>query len=400
VVSSDHSDVLAAASRVRLEATNHDGVLLGKTLSAAKYRSARDKGMAMPDLVLGLDLTNHSAMGFAMPAWRRQGLMPDIELRPDESTLVEWAPGLASVIGDFWTLDGEPLGADPRQVLKRVTQEYADRGLNVLASVEIEATVFEESITQARAQKYQDLTPLGGTSGAAWVHAKSPDFVTYMDAVAARFDELGIPWEAWSDEAASGQVEFNIAPTDPVTAADHWARARQVMREVAYSLGRSVTFMSKWCSEYGQGSHLNVSVSDEDGNVFFNTEEAGAPSERMLHFLGGVMATLEASTSFALPTITSYRRLKELEGPPPPRRGESRTSRARSERSWQARRPPGSSTGSRLPTRTRTRPWRPSSRAVCSGSMRRRRRLPRTRAWRGRSRPARSLWSRRTSTTR
>jgi glutamine synthetase len=88
------------------------------------------------------------------------------------------------------------------------------------------------------------------------------------------------------------------------------------MREVAFALGHSVTFMSKWSSAYGQGSHLNVSVSDENGNIFYNADEPAKLSERMQYFLGGVMETLEASTSFALPTITSYRRLKELEGPP------------------------------------------------------------------------------------
>ncbi|WP_308261728.1 glutamine synthetase family protein [Rhodococcus erythropolis] len=313
---SDRFNAMAPVSCVRVEATNHDGVFVGKTLAPAKYQSCRDGGIAMPDLVLGLDLGNDSAMGFGMPSWRRNGLITDIELRPDESTLVKWKPGMASVIGDFWTLDGEPVQADPRQALKRVTAAYAERGLNILACVEIEATVFCESIDQARAQQYQNLTPLGGKAGAVLVHAKSPDFVEYMEAVVARFDEIGIPWEAWSDEAASGQIEFNLAPTDPVTAADHWARARQIMREVAYSLGRSVTFMSKWCSEYGQGSHLNVSVSDDNGNIFFDAGEPTAPSDRMLHFIGGVMSTLEASTSFALPTITSYRRLVELEGPP------------------------------------------------------------------------------------
>ena len=315
-MSSDALTDVKAFSRVRVEATNHDGVLIGKTLSAAKYESCRTRGAMLPDLALGLDLNNHSALGMEFPVWRRQGLMPDIALRPDEQTLVTWKPGMGSVIGDLWTPDGEPVEADPRQTLKRIVAAYQERGLSVLATVEIEATVFEEPIDEARKRDFRDLTPLGGTAGAALVHAKSPDYVDYMETVAARFDELHIPWEAWSDEAANGQVEFNIAPADPVTAADRWARARQVMREVAYEKGHTVTFMSKWSSAYGQGSHLNVSVNDENGNIFHNPDEQGVPSEDMLHFIGGVMETAEAATSFALPTITSYRRLIELEGPP------------------------------------------------------------------------------------
>ncbi|WP_312870687.1 glutamine synthetase family protein [Gordonia asplenii] len=301
---------------VRIEATNLDGALLGKMLSPAKYRSARTKGVAIADLVLGLDLSNHAHLGYRLPSWRQGAFMPEISLRPDESTLLEWKPGTASVICDFWTADGEPVQSDPRQALKRIVAAYADRGLTVKASVEIEATVFVESIDQARAQDYQNLTPLGGNAGAAMILAKSPDFVEYGEAVTARLDELGIEWEGWSDEAASGQIEFNLPPADAVTAADRCTRTRQVMREVAYSLGRTVTFMSKWSAEYGQGAHLNVSVSDDDGNVFFDAADVTQPSDRMLNFLGGVMGSLEAATSFALPTITSYRRLLDLEGPP------------------------------------------------------------------------------------
>lgn len=318
MVSSDHPaiDDINDLKGIRIEATNLDGALLGKVLSPNKYRSVRTKGFSIADLVLGLDLTNHAHLGFAFPSWRQGAFMPEISLRPDESTLVEWKPGMASVICDFWTADGEPVESDPRQALKRIVAAYAERGLTVKASVEIEATVFVESIDQARAQDYQNLTPLGGNAGAALILAKSPDFVEYGEAVTARLDELGIEWEGWSDEAASGQIEFNLPPADAVTAADLWARTRQVMREVAYSLGRSVTFMSKWSAEYGQGSHLNVSVSDDDGNIFFDSADTGQPSARMLNFLGGVMNSLPAATSFALPTITSYRRLMDLEGPP------------------------------------------------------------------------------------
>ncbi|HJQ07261.1 MAG TPA: glutamine synthetase family protein [Nocardioides sp.] len=301
---------------VRIEATNHDGVLIGKVVSPAKYAAGRETGIPFADLILGLDLTNHAPLGFALPAWRQEGFMPDLTMRPDEATLLEWEAGSASVICDFWTAEGEPVAADPRQTLKRVVAAYAERGLTVKASVEIEATVFQESIDQARAQDYQNLTPLGGNAGAACIIAKSPDFLAYGKAVVARLAELGIDWEAWSDEAASGQIEFNLAPADAVTAADLWARTRQVMREVAYAQGRSVTFMSKWSAEYGQGSHLNVSVSDEEGNLFFDSADPSQPSERMLHFLGGVMGSMAGATSFALPTITAYRRLIDLEGPP------------------------------------------------------------------------------------
>ncbi|RFS87377.1 glutamine synthetase [Actinomadura spongiicola] len=301
-----------AIDSVRIEGTNLDGTLIGKVVSTKKFLSGLETGFAFADIAaFGLDLGNVAYFGFALPPWRTN--MGDILLRADTSTLCVWEPGRASVIGDFWTVDGSPLSACPRQALRRVTADAADRGYRIKVAVEMEATVFEEPLRQARLKGYRDLTPLGGESGACYVLAKSADWDTYMRTVAARLDELAIPWEAWNDEAASGQVELNLEIADPLTVADRWARARQVMREVADRLGHSVTFMAKWCDEFGQASHLNVSLERDGTNVFYAPD---GPSELMTHFLGGVMASMPGTTSLALPWITSYRRLVDLEGPP------------------------------------------------------------------------------------
>jgi glutamine synthetase len=297
--------------QVRVEGTNLEGSFIGKVVSPAKFLSGLTSGFAFADVAFGLDMSNVPQFGFAMPDWR--GDLLDIYLHVDPDTLIEWAPGLASVMGDFRKDDGEPISACPRATLRRITQDLAGLGYDTLVAVEIEASVFEESIHEARAKGYRDLTPLGGTAGSCYHLAKSADWVQYMRTVVERLDELGIPWEAYNDEAAAGQVEFNITPADPVTTADYWARTRQVMREVAFDLGRTVTFMAKYSNEYGQASHLNVSLQRDGHNAFFAED---GPSELMDEFIGGLMATLAPATSFALPMITSYRRLVDLDGPP------------------------------------------------------------------------------------
>jgi glutamine synthetase len=296
---------------IRVEGTNLEGSFIGKNVSPTKFRSGLQSGFAFADVAFGLDMGNAPHFGFAMPSWR--GDLADISMRVDPSTLIEWSPGRAAVIGDFWGLDGDPISACPRNALRRMTDRLGEQGFTAKVAVEIEATVFEESIHEARKCGYRGLTPLGGNAGSAYHLAKSKDWEDYMLAVAGRLTEIDIPWEAWGDEAAAGQIEINIAPADPVAAADYWARTRQIMREVAYDLGHCVTFMAKWSDEYGQASHINVSLERDGENAFFG--ELG-PSEVMNYFLGGVMATIPATTSFALPTITSYRRLQELEGPP------------------------------------------------------------------------------------
>lgn len=297
--------------QIRVEGTNLEGSFIGKVVSPAKFLSGLTSGFAFADVAFGLDMSNVPQFGFAMPDWR--GDLLDIYLHVDLDTLVVWGPGRASVMGDFRTAGGEAISACPRATLRRITQDLAGLGYETLVAVEIEASLFEESIHEARAKGYRDLTPLGGTAGSCYHLAKSADWEHYMRTVVERLDELGIPWEAYNDEAAAGQVEFNITPADPVTTADHWARTRQVMREVAFDLGRTVTFMAKYSDEYGQAAHLNVSLQRDGHNAFFAEE---GPSVVMGEFIGGLMATLAPATSFALPMITSYRRLVDLDGPP------------------------------------------------------------------------------------
>jgi glutamine synthetase len=296
---------------VEIQATNLDGTFIGKTLSRGKFLGGVEQGFAFADVVFGNDLGSTPILGMPFPSWR--GELADIFLRPDLSTLVVWKPGKAAVIGDFWTEDGTPVSVCPRNLLRRVEADAQQLGFTVNTAIEIEASVFAEPIREARAKGYENLTPLGGTSGGAYVLAKDEDWRTYLERVEERLRAIGIDWEAWNDEAAAGQIEVNIAMGSAVEVADRWARARQVMREVGHELGRTVTFMAKWSDAWGQASHLNLSLGTSDGNAFHSPD---GPSAVMSRFIGGVMPAMAGTTSIALPFITSYRRLIPAEGPP------------------------------------------------------------------------------------
>lgn len=308
---SDTTTRPAARKAVRLEATNHEGSLLGKNVSPAKFESGKESGFAFADILFAIDLNNEIVLGDAFPEWR--GNLYDIAMVPDMATLVEWKPGLDAVIGDYWLKDGTPVPICPRNLVKRLVARLAAVGYDARVAVEIEATLFEESVHEARGKGYQDLTPLGGSTGATYHLARSSDWIAYMEAVVERLDEVGIAWEAWTDEAAPGQTELNLAINDPVTLGDNWARTRQVMREVAFEQGHTVSFMAKPTAGFGQGAHINLSLQSDGVNRFFAED---GPSELMRHAVGGLLATMAGNTAIALPQITSYRRLVDLTGPP------------------------------------------------------------------------------------
>lgn len=302
---------------VRAQTVTLDGVLVGKHLSPAKFQSGAQSGWGFPDIALAVDLANNTQLGFDFGDWR--GEMHDVILRPDPATVAadDSLPGLATVMCDLVDQYGQPLSVCSRSALARVVGEFAQLGFTGKAAVEIEATVFEESIEEAREKGFKNLSPLGGTHGAIYFLSRSRDFTTLMDAMVARIEQAGIRWEGWADESAQGQIEVNLSPTDILTAADWFVRTKQIMREVAYEHGRTITFMARWSpDQFGQGAHINLSLQREGRNVFFDPAAPQQPSEVMRHFIGGVLRTLPAASSFQYPTVNSYRRIAEFDGPP------------------------------------------------------------------------------------
>lgn len=302
---------------VRLLATNHDGLVLGKHLSPEKLVSALEKGTPIADTAFGVDPSGEVALGWDWGGWR--GEVTDIVLIPDPSTLLAEPelPGIASVICDFTDTQRRPLPACYRSLLKRMVARLAEQGLTAAFAPEIELQVFEQPIQEARAQGFRELTPLGGGVRITYAMTRSPDATAFMDEVVRRLEALGIGWESWSSETAPGQFEINLAPADPLTTADNVTRTKLVLREVAETLGRSVTFMAYGLDEHlGGGLHLNLSLRRGEQPAFYDEGCEGSRSELMRHWLAGLLATLPGAMSFLTPNVNSYRRLVELTGPP------------------------------------------------------------------------------------
>lgn len=301
-------------SCVRLVATNHDGLVLGKHMSPAKFLSAIDRGSPLADTAFGVDPSGEVALGWDWGPWR--GDVADIVLAPDPSTLVvdPNLDGWASAICDFTDVDGNSLPACCRGLLTRMVAKLDELGYAALVAPEIEFMVFEQPIQEARAQGYRDLVPLGGGGRITYLMTRSRDLSVFMDAVMRRLDGLGIGWEYWSSETAPGQVEINLAPTDALTCADAVARTKLAVREVAEEQGRSTTFMAYGIDEHlGGGMHVNLSLSRDGENAFHG---GGGGSEILRRWVAGLLETMPAAMSFFTPTVNSYRRLVDITGPP------------------------------------------------------------------------------------
>jgi glutamine synthetase len=304
-------------SSVRLQATNHDGLVLGKYLSVAKFLSTLDQGVTVADTCFGVDFSGEVAVGWKWGGWR--GDVSDIKLMPDLSTLIgdPELPGLASAICEYVDVEGRPLPACYRGLLGRMVTRLDALGFTASVAPEVELMVFEEPLQRARAQGYRELTPLGGRTRVTYAMSRSRDVTAFMHAAVRRLDRLGISWESWSNETAPGQVEINLSPAAPISTADGVTRTKLALREVAAAEGRSLTFMAYGLDEHlGGGMHLNISLHRDGENAFYHEGNEHNHSAVMRRWVAGLLQTLPGAMSLLTPNVNSYRRLVELTGPP------------------------------------------------------------------------------------
>jgi glutamine synthetase len=292
-----------ATTVVRLEATSLDGPPIGKYLSRQKFEHCLPEGICLADFVLAMDLAGTPQLGW-WGDWRQPAL-GDMYLRPDLSTgVVEPdAPDVVGFLGTFTAFDGTPLPVCPRSLLQRQVERLAERGYEARCAFELELFVVEESLAAARQRRFRGLTPLGGHGHKMlYLTQRSPEFLPILRSATRRLEQEGIPWEAFNDEAAPGQFELNLAPADPLTAADRTVRAKRALREAAFEHDRAVTFMARPFPVYGSGLHLHLSLW-RDGSPAFDTDGG-----LLRHWVAGSLATAAGATSICLPTINSYRR--------------------------------------------------------------------------------------------
>ena len=296
---------------VRLEATSLDGPMIGKHLAPDRFERCLADGVAMADLVLAMDIAGTPQLGW-WGEWR-QASIGDMQLRPDPATLVPDpdTPGVVSVLGTFTDAEGVALPVCPRALLAAQQERLASLGYEAKCAFELEFIVVEESLEVARRAGFARLTPMGGGAPKMmYLTQRSPEYLPLLQSATGRLERMGIPWEAFNDEAAPGQFELNLAPADPLTTADRTVRAKRALRDAGYEHGHAVTFMARPFPSYGSGLHLHLSLWRDGAPAFAGRSDA------LRHWVGGSVATAAGATSVCNPTINSFRRQVDFAAAP------------------------------------------------------------------------------------
>ena len=284
--------------------TDMQGRLMGKRLHANYFLDGdiSEHGVEGCNYLLALEMEGDPVPGYDMASWERG--YGDFRLVPDMATLrrIPWLEGTALVLADVARLDGSPVVASPRQVLKRQLERASELGFTAMFGSELEFYLLKETYEEAHAKHYRDLTP-------------SVPYILDYHILASTYDEpfirqvrngmegAGIRVETSKGEAWPGQHEINFRYADALTMADNHVVYKNGAKELAHLNGCSVTFMAKpdhtWI---GSSCHIHSSLWRDDENAF------AGESDVFKQYLAGQIAHLKELAIFVAPTINSYKR--------------------------------------------------------------------------------------------
>ncbi len=292
--------------------TDHYGRLLGKRVDAGYF--AEEVGAAGThgcDYLLTTDMEMEPVPGYTYANWELG--YGDFHLVPDLGTLrvADWLEKTAIVLCNLEEEKSHvPVGVSPRSILNRQLQAIGEEGFSAYAATELEYYLLENSYRQAFEQHYQQLKPAGYYLEDYHILQGTRN-EKFTSAARRHLKRSGIPVENSKGEWGLGQHELNVRYADVLTMADNHVLFKQCLKELADSMGLSVTFMAKFATDQaGSSSHIHLSLWKDGRNAFTGDEAVGPVrgSAWFKWFLGGWIAHVPEMMVFYAPTVNSYKR--------------------------------------------------------------------------------------------
>ena len=227
-----------------------------------------------------------------------------------------WAPadyfgsGKVMVFGEVIDKDGSPYVGDIRGVLKQYANGlHAKSGYTLNAANEIEGFLFKGVDAE---RHYQETGKFEYVNTGGYYHSLPSDPLrTFIDTVAEVQRAMGFQNEKDHPEVAPSQFEINYCYSDVVTAADQIQLYKLICRQVATSMGLSVSFLPKpVVGVNGSGMHTNVSVSGKDGkNLMWDPKGEEKLSKFGWQFIDRILTHGNDICLLLNASVNAYRRL-------------------------------------------------------------------------------------------
>ena len=286
------------------------GRLIGKRFHAKFFVDGGYEETHGCNYLLGVDIEMEPVPGYKATSWDKG--YGDFVLKPDMKTLrrTPWLPGTALVLCDV--LDHhthEDVPHSPRAILKKQLKRLEKMKMKAYMASELEFFLFDDSYETAFQKGYRNLKTAGYYIEDYHILQTSKEEV-YMRALRNGLAGAGIPVENSKGDWGPGQEEINVRYAEALDMADRHAIIKNGAKEIAYNVGKSVSFMAKW--DYGMAgnsSHIHQSLwSTDDKPLFMDKKGEHGMSPLMKQYLAGQLAHAGDITYFLAPYINSYKR--------------------------------------------------------------------------------------------
>ena len=283
---------------LRVGAVDLNGQWRGKRLPSSHIDKARAGRVRMPISAAGLDVAGVDPEGspLVLPTGDVDGwLVPTGREAP-----MPWLDRPATLIAaSIAREDGTPFAADPRVALAAAVARWRGRGLEPVASVEMEFVLADRG-----APLRPPASPVTGrpvaTEDVLSLRALD-EFAAFLDALEDGAEVMGLPLEGAVSEGCPGQMEVNLTHRDALTAADDAALLKLLVKGTAAAQGMSASFLAKpYPDQPGSGMHLHLS---------FERGGRNASAEVLPGAIAGCLAAMADATAIFAPHGVSYDRL-------------------------------------------------------------------------------------------
>ena len=294
---------------VALAFTDMQGRLQGKRFAAAFFLDeVLAHGTEGCAYLLAVDVELNTVGGYPMASWDTG--YGDFAMVPDLSTLrlTPWQPGTALVTADLTWLDGTPVPASPRQILRRQLDRLAAHGLTAWAGTELEFLVFKDTYEQAWQGGYRNLTP-ANQYNADYSLLATARIEPLLARIRNEMGAAGMIVESAKGECNLGQHEIAFRYDDALTTCDQHSVYKTGAKEIAAQQGVSLSFMAKYDEREGNSCHIHLSLRNAEGTPVCAGPDGGM-SQLMRHFLAGQLAAMRELTLLYAPNINSYKRYR------------------------------------------------------------------------------------------
>jgi len=265
------------------------GVLRSELVPARAIDEMQENGAGFAGFATWLDMTPADSDMFAIPD-------------PDSLIQLPWNKEIGWLASDLY-MDGKPVKASPRIILKDQIKKLSKKKLNMKSGVECEYFLISEDGSSIADTRDIQSKPCYDQSALMRRYDLIKEICDSMI-------ELG--WNPYQNdhEDANGQFEMNWDYSDCLVTADRHVFFKFMVKSLAEKHGLRATFMPKPFSNLtGNGCHAHVSCWDGKKNKFLDKSDELGLSKTAYNFLGGLIKNADSLSAFFNPTINSYRRI-------------------------------------------------------------------------------------------